>query len=307
MVTCLTMPTLGDLKAAHADLASRCRDGAALADSWAHFSQLARVAFDNPPYHLRLVQNLLAEFDARAERKDIRILDHGCGGGLTLLYLLANGYEGIHGVDIGGWCESWSRLLKGHLGLKGQRFFVYDGHKLPFADNSFDFIFSTQVIEHVRTDVLESFYSEEGRTLAAGGIAYHQVPHRLVPFDSHTRTWFLHYLPRTVWLSVLRLMQQDMTVPEQALFLRWPWTHRRLARRFLGSVHDTTLNRFAGMSDLSAYEGPRSLRKLLGQLLRTPVVGFVGGFVLRNFVMLDTVSRMPLSGASGADRADPKG
>lgn len=210
-----------------------------------------------------------------------------------MLYLLASGYEGVHGVDVSGWCEDWTRLLNGHLGLKKQRFFVYDGTELPFDDASFDFVFSNQVLEHVPPDVLENYYSEEGRTLASNGMAYHQVPHRLSPYDSHTQTWFIHYLPRSVWLSILRSMGQSMSVPEHALFLRWPWTHRKLAKKHLGSYEDRTMERFIGLSDLRDFDGPAGLRQMLGQMVSVPVIGNVGGAMLKNFIMLDTVSRKP--------------
>jgi SAM-dependent methyltransferase len=164
---------------------------------------------------------------------------------------------------------------------------------LPFADRMFDFVFSQQVLEHVRPDALEVYYREERRVMRPSAIAYHQVPHRLVPYDSHTRTWLIHYLPRPLWLGILRRMGRNMLVPETALFLRWPWVHRRLVRRHLGTCEDRTLIRFASVSDLSDYDGPRGLRRRLARFLDLPVVGTAVRRLLPNFVMLDTVSRVP--------------
>ncbi len=291
------------IKAAHLKLYMTCRDEGDIASAWKAFEGTVKGAAEKPPYHLHLVMDMLDELADGKRKSKIRILDHGCGGSLTLLYLLTSGYEEIHGVDIGGYCESLNRLLNGHLGLKKKRFFVYDGRQLPFEDDSFDFIFSSQVVEHIRSNVLENYYAEEGRTLVSGGMAYHQVPHRLAPYDSHTRTWFIHYLPRNIWLSILRILGQDMTVPEQALFLRWPWVHRELAKRYLGSCEDRTMKRFIGLSDMTDYDGPTRLRRLLGQMLRIPVVRDISGLVLKNFVMLDTVSRKPLSATSGVGQA----
>ena len=39
------------------------------------------------------------------------------------------------------------------------------GKKINFNDNSFDYIFSQQVIEHVESNLLESYLSEEKRIL----------------------------------------------------------------------------------------------------------------------------------------------
>lgn len=191
----------------------------------------------------------------------------------------------------GATCERWNRLLRDRFGIDEPRFRVYGGAVLPFADDAFDVVFSQQVLEHVRPDVLHDYYREEHRVLRPGGYAYHQVPHRLVPYESHTRKWLLHYLPRRTWLALLRRSGQDMTTAETALFLRWPWAHRRLARAHLGDCRDLTLDRIMGPIDLENYDGPRGLRGLLVQVLRVPILGRLCGRAVRNFVMLDTVSR----------------
>jgi SAM-dependent methyltransferase len=277
--------------ASFAELTAARRSGGNLKPHWEKFTAAVKADADNPPLHLRLILQGLASVEGK-QRADIQILDHGCGGGRTLLCLLAMGYEGIHGVDIGGDCEDWNRFLNDELGLSGKRFIVYDGKGLPFADTTFDFVFSQQVLEHVEPAALENYYAEERRVMRPGAIAYHQVPHRLVPYDSHTRTWLIHYLPRSLWLGVLRRMGRDMLVPETALFLRWPWVHRRLVRRHLGSCEDRTLSRFISVTDLSDYDGPRGLRRWLARFLDLPVIGTVARRLLPNFVMLDTVSRV---------------
>jgi SAM-dependent methyltransferase len=273
------------------ELTAARRTGSDLKSHWERFAAAVNASASDPPLHLRLILQGLANFQGK-RRSDIEILDHGCGGGRTLLCLLAMGFEGIYGVDIGGDCEEWNRLLNDELGLSGKRIFVYDGKSLPFADGKFDFVFSQQVLEHVGPDALENYYADERRVMKAGAIAYHQVPHRLVPYDSHTRTWLIHYLPRPLWLGILRRMGRNMLVPETALFLRWPWVHRRLVRQHLGACEDRTLSRFMSVSDLSDYDGPRGLRRWLARLLNLPVIGAVARWLLPNFVMLDTLSRV---------------
>lgn len=292
-----------EIKDRYGELAAECCKNGAIGAAWDRFCESVEASRHDPPYHLRLLLDLLDEVRGERRRAEIRILDHGCGGALSLLYLLAHGYESIHGVDVGGPCEAFNRLLNGHLGLQEQRFFVYDGRRLPFTDDSLDFAFSTQVLEHVRSDVLESFYAEEGRVLTAGGVAYHQVPHRLVPYDSHTDTWLIHYLPRPLWLAILRRIRPDATMPENALFLRWPWVHRRLAGLHIGPTEDRTMQRFMGLNDLSAYDGPKGLRRGLGHFLAIPCIGWAGRRALTNFVMLDSVSHACFVPAIRADRA----
>ena len=141
------------------------------------------------------------------------------------------------------------------IGAKEQRFFVYDGGTLPFQDSFFDFIFSQEVLEHVRPSVLAEYYAEENRVMKLNAVALHRVPHRLVPYDSHTRTWLIHYLPRPVWLASLRLLNRDLTTAKEATFLRWPWVHRRYARHHIGPTVDVSMNRFESVTDLADYEG----------------------------------------------------
>lgn len=280
-----------EIAAAFDDLVAARRSGGSLRPAWDRFAATVRESSDDPPLHLRLILQGIAELSPE-KKSAIKILDHGCGGGRTLLCLLAMGFEDIHGVDIGGECEDWNRFLNDELGLPGKRFHVYDGAQLPFPAATFAFVFSQQVIEHVRPFALETYFTEERRVMKSGAIAYHQVPHRLVPYDSHTRTWLIHYLPRSVWLAILRRMGRNMLVPETALFLRWPWVHRQLVRRHLGSCEDRTLSRFMSVSDLSGYDGPQGLRRWLGRSLEWPVVGPIGRKMLPNFVMLDTISRV---------------
>lgn len=280
-----------EIKQAHQRLLDCVKEGRDPSAAWRDFSALAGSDPDQIPYHMQSVFRLLEEIAQRKPIERIAILDHGCGGCLTLMYLLANGYSGIHGVDIRGKLSAWQSFLSEHIGLKDLRLAEYDGTALPFDDASFDLVFSEQVIEHVRPDVLEHYYREERRVLRPGGIAFHRVPHRLTPYDSHTRTWFLHYLPRFFWLRCLRLIGRSSITAETALFLRWPWIHRRLIRRYLGNLEDQTLDRFTRVTDLSHYEGPKGLRRRVAGLLKVPVIGFFARIFVRNISMIDTVSR----------------
>jgi ubiquinone/menaquinone biosynthesis C-methylase UbiE len=51
---------------------------------------------------------------------------------------------------------------------------LYDGITIPFDDSSFDIIFSSSVLEHVKN--LEGLLDECERVLAPGGVMYHIVP-----------------------------------------------------------------------------------------------------------------------------------
>ena len=54
---------------------------------------------------------------------------------------------------------------------------------LPFADNTFDFVFSDQVLEHVQDHNLA--FAEIARVMKPGGISLHIFPARLKPTEAH--------------------------------------------------------------------------------------------------------------------------
>lgn len=265
-------------------------DGSSFAPAWAEFQQTVSRNNENPPYHLRQLLKLLREHPRSAEPETIMILDHGCGGCLTLLYLLALGYTGIHGINIGGKCEDWNRLLKELFGIEEKRLTLYDGKTMPFADNSIDIVFSQQVIEHVKSDVLETFYSEEARVMRPGSIAYHQVPHRSVPYESHTRVWFAHYLPLKPRLRIYGWLGLDVAYIEDQIHLRWPSEHMKMAKRHIGATKDITLDRMRIPPDANIYDGPLGPRKLICAAVRLPVLGALFGMMLKPLIMLESIS-----------------
>jgi len=68
-----------------------------------------------------------------------------------------------------------------------------DGRWLPFADRSFDIVFSNSVIEHVGDWESQRQFANE---IARVGRAYWvQTPNRWFPVEPHLLTPFLHFLP----------------------------------------------------------------------------------------------------------------
>lgn len=254
---------------------------------WQAFREVAQEA---PPPHLALLQRIVDEQRGARAAVDFAILDHGCGGGLSALWLFARGFETVYGVDVGGRAEQLNRLFTYIRGIDEPRFWIYDGSHLPLSDESIDFVFSQQVLEHVVDGVFDSYYREEGRILRPGGSAYHQVPHRLVPYDTHTRTWLVHWFPRALRRPLYQLTGNDPDYVESILHLRSPRRHRAQTLAHIGTCEDRTVQRLAGLTDLEGYDGSVALRRLIGGLARLPVLGHLAGWVLRNFVMLDTVS-----------------
>jgi len=94
-----------------------------------------------------------------APRRDIRILDLGCGSGAFLLRLKDLGFTQLWGVDI----------EPPKIGLTGISLssIDIDTGRIPHADAAFDLIFAIEVIEHVEN--LGLVLRELNRLLAKGG------------------------------------------------------------------------------------------------------------------------------------------
>lgn len=92
------------------------------------------------------------------------ILEVGAGSGWQARKLSSRGYD-VQAVDIAASTYSAENIFPVQQ---------YDGEHLPFADASFDIIFSSNVLEHV--DNLKGLLQEMHRVLKNGGKCIHLVP-----------------------------------------------------------------------------------------------------------------------------------
>lgn len=80
------------------------------------------------------------------------------------------------------------------------RIVIYDGHHIPFPDNSFDTIFSSNVLEHIAHAT--EFQKELLRVLKPGGIAIHAMP---------THWWKIRHMLENLLLIIPRLFWYGYT------------------------------------------------------------------------------------------------
>lgn len=146
------------------------------------------------------------------------VMDFGCGRGETVYELYTHGYQ-VFGCDIGFDSDlsanSRSLIEKGII-----RQIPSNPYSLPFEDNSFDFIFSHQVFEHVKN--YSEAISEIARVLKPEGFCIHIFPsryrpvevHVFVPFASIIRTY--RWLYFWAFLGIRNEFQNHMNVKERA-------------------------------------------------------------------------------------------
>lgn len=202
-----------------------------------------------------------------------RMLDNGCGLGT---WLQAFGAYSQHrfGLEI-----EFDRAQKALSRAEGIVLAV--GEKLPFASNSFDFIFSNEVIEHVEDDRLA--VAEMVRVTRHGGRILIFCPNRWYPVEQHGIYWrgqykfgnipLVNYLPdklrnrlaphvRTYSASDLQGLYSGLPVKVihyrriyggyDNIEARWPWLGQTL-KRTLYSAERTPLSIF-GISHMLVLE-----------------------------------------------------
>ena len=201
--------------------------------------------------------------------KTASILDYGCGTGILNLLLLLKGYSNVHGVDV---VEKFNnKILKNFNFEKASFKLVVGEERLPFDDASFDVISSSLVLEHVKD--IDFYYSEAARVLKTGGVCFFNFPHRLKPYDSHSRCWFIHYFPKP-----LRKILWDMFARQSGaylndyLFLRSVSEHKRIARKYFGHVENISVTRMKKKNFVN-YNGNSKVRHFAANLMDLRYVG----------------------------------
>ena len=139
-----------------------------------------------PADHCRQVQ-VETELQARvvAGLRAAEVLDFGCGDGRSIdLFRKLLPQSKWTGVDIEASPEVASRRrTDGH-------FVSYDGYELPFADRSFDLVYTKQVLEHVRKPELA--LREMARVLTPDGLLIGQTS-QFEPYHSYSLWNFTVY------------------------------------------------------------------------------------------------------------------
>jgi hypothetical protein len=116
-------------------------------------------------------------------------------------------------LDVGGTADTWTDLAvrpkvtllnMPRAGVGPEAGFSAvgaDGCRLPFANRSFDVIFSNSVIEHVGSPARQKAFADEVRRV---GCSYWvQTPNYWFPVEAHLLTPAVHFLPKSWQRAVL--------------------------------------------------------------------------------------------------------
>jgi SAM-dependent methyltransferase len=115
-------------------------------------------------FYTRAKANYLRHIlDAKGGTETLDVLDVGCGHGLIHPYLSGTSYR-LTGIDVAEDAIEIAHQRNPHVDYD-----VYDGSRLPYADETFDVLFTICVMHHVAVDQRDTFVSEARRVLRPGG------------------------------------------------------------------------------------------------------------------------------------------
>lgn len=120
-------------------------------------------------------------------RPGLRLLDFGCGDGSIVEAFRGAGYD-AYGCDFEVPGDS-ARLHS-----------IEHPYRLPYADASFDFVGSTQVLEHVGDH--DAAFREIRRVLKAGGSTLHYFPPKWRPVEPHLGVPLATLVQARPWLRL---------------------------------------------------------------------------------------------------------
>ena len=129
---------------------------------------------DLDAYHFEKLHHLLRLVDFKAWRGRA-VLDVGCGAGVEVVRF-AQGGARVVGIDLADRAAALSGENLAQHGLTAG-VAAADGQALPFADNTFDFVYAHGVVQYAADD--RQVVAECHRVLRPGGTAMFQVYNRV--------------------------------------------------------------------------------------------------------------------------------
>ena len=130
-----------------------------------------------------------------------KLLEIGSGFGVNIAAWIKHFNVDGYGVEPGseGFNDSYdaSRKLLDANGIDSNRILDARGENLPFDDESFDIVYSANVLEH--TDDPIRVLTEAVRILKKGGILYFEIPNYLSYFEGH----YMIFQPPILWKPML--------------------------------------------------------------------------------------------------------
>jgi ubiquinone/menaquinone biosynthesis C-methylase UbiE len=157
-----------------------------------------------------------------------RILEVGSGYGMMVVHGCLNYGLDMHGLEppkqgFEGRYEIAQKLLLDN-GLDSSRIVCGTGEEIPFPDESFDIVYSFQVLEHVQNPY--KVLQESWRVLRPGGILYCDAPNYRTFWEGHYNIPWIPGMPKWAARLYIRLWGRDSSYIDHLNFLNQPEMER---------------------------------------------------------------------------------
>lgn len=108
----------------------------------------------------------------------------------------------------------------------GLKYVNADGRKMPFADNQFDVVHSSAVLEHVGSEEQQIQFINELFRVARRAVFF-TTPDRAFPIEIHSLLPAVHWLPKPAFRGLLNKIGYSYFAKEENLNLAWGSDVRR--------------------------------------------------------------------------------
>lgn len=184
--------------------------------------------------------------------EDKNILVIGLGTGSVLYGLNKIGFKNIYAVEPNIEALKISHLKAEKLGLNKKNITCDYSESLPFKENSFDYIFTFTVFEHV-TDVNKSF-DEAIRTLRVNGTMYLEVPNYNYPYEDHYKISAPTFLGKKITKLFAYLLRGDSAFINTLQFLT-PYKIDKILKNYKNIVYLRVCNPYPKNILNKSYKG----------------------------------------------------
>ena len=137
----------------------------------------------------------------RLKKKNLKILDWGCGKGDLVKFLNDQGYD-CYGLEVEDNKKVISQLKTYENDfLKNKIFYIKHDNTTKFTPNFFDIVITNQVLEHMSNKI--EFINELRRILKTGGFSYNILPAKYRFIEVHIKMPFVHWFPKNNLRKIL--------------------------------------------------------------------------------------------------------
>lgn len=215
-----------------------------------------------------------------------RVLEIGSGYGQFLVEAFTRSAD-VYGVEPsleGFYGETYdiTQAVLERSGVPVDRIINAFAEKLPFPDQSFDVVYSSNVLEHVADP--EAVIRESVRVLKPGGYLHMTVPNYGSFWEGHYVLFWMPYMPKWLARGYVRFWGRDPSFIDSLQFITVPWLQRILREhQDILEVRSMGANIFRErMQSVCAghWAGLQKIQGWLDRLNRWGMLNFVTGFAI---------------------------